>query len=81
VSPLLSLMRNQIEAAERIGVKAATINSSNEEEWPQIEAELSEGLLDIIISPERLANRRFVEMFSSIREAIGMLVVDEAHCI
>jgi len=82
VSPLLSLMRNQIEAAERIGVKAATINSSNEEEWPQIEAQLSEGLLDIIIiSPERLANRRFVEMFSSIHEAISMLVVDEAHCI
>lgn len=82
VSPLLSLMRNQIEAAERIDVKAATINSSNEGEWPQIEAELSKGLLDIIIiSPERLANQRFVDMFSSIREAIGMLVVDEAHCI
>jgi len=82
VSPLLSLMRNQIEAAERIGVKAATINSSNEEEWPQIEAELSKGLLDIIIiSPERLANQRFVDLFSSICEAIGLLVVDEAHCI
>ncbi|MEA4903057.1 RecQ family ATP-dependent DNA helicase [Desulfitobacterium sp.] len=82
ISPLLSLMRNQIEAAQKIGINAATINSSNQEEWAQIEAELNEGKYDILlISPERLANQDFLKFLTNIKEAIAMLVVDEAHCI
>src|SRR5205814_4287087 len=57
VSPPLALMRNQIEAADRIGVRAATINSANRDDWEAIEEQLDAGLLDILlISPERLAN-------------------------
>jgi ATP-dependent DNA helicase RecQ len=60
VSPLLSLMRNQIAAAERMGVRARTINSDNQEEWDSIEESLHRDEVDILlISPERLANDRF----------------------
>lgn len=60
VSPLLSLMRNQIAAAERMGVRAVTINSDNQEEWATIEAAMQGNQVDILlISPERLANERF----------------------
>jgi len=83
ISPLLSLMRNQIEAAERIGIKALTINSTNIEEWDQIYSELSNNKVDILlISPERLANDEFRQnVLSKIAEKIGLLAVDEAHCI
>ena len=61
VSPLLALMRNQIEAARNIGIRAETINSSNAKSWPQIESELRRNEIDVLlISPERLANDQFV---------------------
>lgn len=83
ISPLLSLMRNQIEAAERIGITARTINSSNNEEWEEIHDELSANQVDVlIISPERLANDNFRQnVLSSMTSDIGLFVVDEAHCI
>jgi ATP-dependent DNA helicase RecQ len=83
ISPLLALMRNQIAAAERIGVKAATINSSNTEDWEFIKAQLLAGKVDILlISPERLANDTFREtILLPISQKIGLFVVDEAHCI
>ncbi|QIZ49235.1 RecQ family ATP-dependent DNA helicase [Dickeya zeae] len=83
ISPLLALMRNQIAAAQRMGVRAATINSDNMDEWAVIEGELTKGKIDILlISPERLANERFrTQVLSSIAAQISMLVIDEAHCI
>jgi ATP-dependent DNA helicase RecQ len=83
ISPLLSLMRNQLAAAERMGVRAATINSDNQSEWAEIERRLSDNDVDILlISPERLANERFVaEVLAPIAGKIALLVVDEAHCI
>jgi ATP-dependent DNA helicase RecQ len=85
ISPLLSLMRNQIEAAEKIGLKALTINSMNQNDWSQIEEEIFTGNCDLLlISPERLANESFRKnILNAITEnnGIGMLVVDEAHCI
>ncbi len=83
VSPLLSLMRNQIQSARKIGVRAATINSSNVKDWPAIQAALRAGEVDILlISPERLANEDFVtRCLLPIAGQIGLLVVDEAHCI
>lgn len=83
ISPLLALMRNQIAAAERIGVKAATINSSNTAEWEPIQAQLLAGRVDILlISPERLANDQFRQtILLPISQRIGLFVVDEAHCI
>jgi ATP-dependent DNA helicase RecQ len=83
ISPLLSLMRNQIQAAERIGIRAATINSSNREEWEAVQQRLHEGLVDILlISPERLANDAFREdVLLPVADKIGLFVVDEAHCI
>ena len=60
ISPLLALMRNQIAAAERMGVRAVTINSDNQDEWKDVEAALARNEVDILlISPERLANERF----------------------
>ena len=83
VSPLLSLIRNQIKAAERIGVRAQSIDSTNREEWPEIERELLAGGVDLLmISPERIANEGFRErVLQRIAERISLFVVDEAHCI
>ncbi|MFP4100607.1 RecQ family ATP-dependent DNA helicase [Coleofasciculus sp.] len=83
ISPLLALMRNQIVAAERININAATINSSNPEEWKQINTQLQAGIIDILlISPERLANEDFRQtILLPISQRIGLFVVDEAHCI
>ena len=83
VSPLLALMRNQIEAAERMGVMAATVNSSNQEEWEQVFADIADNKIDVLlISPERLANRKFrAEQLPTIAKRGGLMVVDEVHCI
>ena len=83
ISPLLALMRNQIAAAERMGVRAATINSDNQSEWDEIEARLGRDDIDILlISPERLSNERFrTEVLAHIAAKISLLVIDEAHCI
>lgn len=83
ISPLLALMRNQVAAAERMGVRAATINSDNRDDWAKIEAGLVNGDTDILlISPERLANEHFrTEVLAGIAAHVSMLVIDEAHCI
>ncbi len=83
ISPLLSLMRNQILAAERLKIRAATINSSNQEEWREVRAQLLANQIDLLmISPERLANDVFREQtLPAIAGRVGLLVVDEAHCI
>ena len=83
ISPLLALMRNQIVAAERLGVRAATINSENRDDWSEIEAAVARGEVDVLlISPERLNNPRFrADVLPKVAQTIGMLVVDEAHCI
>ena len=83
VSPLLALMRNQIEAAERMGVRAVTINSSNRAEWDIVEEKLNDDAVDILlISPERLANQKFrSEVLPAIARRSGLLVIDEAHCL
>jgi len=83
ISPLLALMRNQILGAEKIGVRAATINSSNREEWAEVQGRLLDGDVDILlISPERLANDDFLEnVLLPVAGSIGLFVVDEAHCI
>ena len=83
ISPLLSLMRNQIAAAERMGVRAVTINSTNPNEWDEVEARIHRDEVDILlISPERLANNDFSEnILPDIARRVPMLVIDEAHCI
>ncbi|WP_419859232.1 RecQ family ATP-dependent DNA helicase [Candidatus Palauibacter irciniicola] len=83
VSPLLSLMRNQIQAATRMGVHAASITSENEDDWPSVEATLDRDEVDILlIAPERLANEHFRrEVLARIAERVSMLVIDECHCI
>ena len=83
VSPLLALMRNQVAAAERAGIRARTINSANTEEWETIQAEVAEGAVDVLlVSPERLNNPDFRDqVLPQLTAATGLLVVDEAHCI
>lgn len=83
VSPLLALMRNQVEAAARAGIAARTINSSNTEEWDTIRQEVTAGTVDVLlVSPERLNNPDFRDqVLPELAAATGLLVVDEAHCI
>src|SRR5947208_660711 len=83
VSPLLALMRNQIEAAARAGIQARTVNSANTEQWEEVYAEVAAGQADVLlVSPERLNNPGFRDLvLPKLLAAAGMLVVDEAHCI
>lgn len=83
ISPLLSLMRNQIEAASLWGLHAETINSDNPDDHAHVAASLLAGKVDLLlISPERLSNDRFQsEVWPELKRKVGMLVVDEAHCI
>ena len=83
ISPLLALMRNQVEAAARMGVRAITIHSENKDAWPEMEAAVLARNFDVLlISPERLANLHFRQhVLGPISGRVAMLVVDEAHCI
>lgn len=83
VSPLLALMRDQVAAAERAGVRAVTINSSNRHEWDDVAARLREDSVDVLlVSPERLNNPDFRDtQLPALVDRSGLLVVDEAHCI
>src|SRR3954466_1993290 len=83
VSPLLALMRNQIAAAERAGIRAVTINSTNIEDWEPTHEAIRAGQVDVLlVSPERLNNPGFRdEVLPRLAATCGLLVVDEAHCI
>src|SRR6266404_4713292 len=83
ISPLLSLMRNQILAAEKLGIRAVTVHSENLGEWKQIEAALQANEVDVLmVSPERLGNADFLQKLMPLFQGhIGLFVVDEAHCI
>jgi ATP-dependent DNA helicase RecQ len=83
VSPLLALMRNQIDAARKLGLRAHTINSTNRDAWSEVSSLLESDSVDLLlISPERLNNPQFREqMLPMFAERVGLLVVDEAHCI
>jgi len=84
VSPLLSLMHNQVQDAEnQLGLSAWTINSNNTDDWDEAKTAVVEGECDVLlISPERLANSQFQEeILLEMDEEFGLLVVDEAHCI
>lgn len=83
ISPLLALMRNQIAAAERLGLRAVTINSTNLDEWSDIMGQVRRNEADLLlVSPERLENQAFLEeCLLPIADYIEFVVVDEAHCI
>lgn len=82
ISPLLALMRDQVAAAERAGLKAATVNSTNIDSWDVILADAIAGDLDVLlVSPERLANPRFGAILPQLISSAGLVVIDEAHCI
>ncbi len=83
VSPLLALMRNQVDAAERAGIRARTINSANSHEWEALYAEVADGRVDVLlVSPERLNNPSFRDqMLPELSRTAGLVVIDEAHCI
>ncbi len=83
ISPLLSLMRNQLLATEKLGVRAATIHSENVKEWGGIESTLANDGLDLLmVAPERLANPDFMrKLLPLLQGRVGLFVVDEAHCI
>ncbi len=82
ISPLLALMRDQIAAASAAGLRAATVNSTNFDDWQQVFDALAADTLDLLlVSPERLANPRFERVALPLLARAGLLVIDEAHCI
>ena len=83
VSPLLALMRNQIESAQRLGIVAETMNSTNQNDWQAVSQRIINNQIDcLLISPERLANDTFIEtVLQPIADRIALMVIDEAHCI
>ncbi|MEO5608398.1 MAG: RecQ family ATP-dependent DNA helicase [Ornithinibacter sp.] len=83
ISPLLALMRDQIAAAERAGIRAVTMNSANAQDWDEVRRALAEDAVDVLlVSPERLNNPRFRdEQLPDLARRCGLLVVDEAHCV
>ena len=83
VSPLLALMRNQIEAADRLGLVARTVNSTNRDVWDEVFASIARDEIDLLlISPERLNNPQFREdVMPRLLTKMGLLVIDEVHCI
>jgi ATP-dependent DNA helicase RecQ len=83
VSPLIALMRNQLAAARRAGIRAQTIHSANVAEWESVYTDIAAGTVDVIlVSPERLNNPEFrAAVLPQLAATLGMLVVDEAHCI
>ncbi len=82
VSPLLALMRDQISAASRAGLRAATVNSTNVDDWDEVLGAVRDGSLDVLlISPERLSNPGFARQLPDLLAHCGLLVIDEAHCV
>jgi ATP-dependent DNA helicase RecQ len=82
ISPLLALMRDQVAAAQRAGLRAATVNSANPSDWEDTFDALAADSIDVLlVSPERLANPRFAHRILPLLAGAGLLVVDEAHCI
>ncbi|PUE22533.1 DEAD/DEAH box helicase [Limnohabitans sp. MMS-10A-160] len=82
VSPLLALMRDQVSAAERAGLKAATVNSTNIDDWDEVFQQLDDDAIDVLlVSPERLGNPRFAARLGALLARVGLIVIDEAHCI
>ncbi len=83
VSPLLSLIRNQLEMAERLGICAASLTRENRDQWADTEQAMFRNAIDLLmISPERLASQEFdARVLSTVPLGIGLLVIDEAHCI
>ncbi|WP_300708280.1 DEAD/DEAH box helicase [Limnohabitans sp.] len=82
VSPLLALMRDQVSAAERAGLKAATVNSTNIDDWDEVFQRLDDDAIDVLlVSPERLGNPRFAARLGALLARVGLIVIDEAHCI
>ncbi|HPZ51144.1 MAG TPA: DEAD/DEAH box helicase, partial [Propionibacteriaceae bacterium] len=82
ISPLLALMRDQVTAAQSIGIQAATVNSSNKADWDVVFERLDRDEIDVLlVSPERLAHPQFRERAMPVLQSSGLLVIDEAHCI
>lgn len=84
ISPLLSLIRNQIESAEKLDLKVVSYNSSMDKNQLKVAEQqiISHHVDAIIISPEQLGPTYFSEnILSNISNGIGLFVVDEAHCI
>jgi ATP-dependent DNA helicase RecQ len=82
VSPLLALMRDQVAAASKAGLRAATVNSTNLEAWDTVFDDIAGDRLDVLlVSPERLGNVGFAKRLPRLLAAAGLVVIDEAHCI
>ena len=82
VSPLLALMRDQVNAAVRAGLRAATVNSTNLADWDAVFDDIAGDRVDLLlVSPERLGHAGFARRLPGLLAAAGLVVIDEAHCI
>ena len=83
VSPLLSLMRNQVLAGRRMGLRIGALHSGTGHWFDEFRRGIQDDTIDILlVSPERFANERFRrEILPLLEQRMGMLVIDEAHCV
>ncbi len=81
VSPLIALMRDQVEALRQVGIRAAAVNSSlSREEFGEVRRDLARGALDLLyVTPERIATQGFRDLVGNAR--ISLFAIDEAHCV
>lgn len=81
VSPLIALMRDQVEALRQLGVRAAALNSSlSPDEFSEVRRLLTQGALDLLyVTPERIVMPGFRDMVASAK--IALFAIDEAHCV
>ncbi len=81
VSPLIALMKDQVDALRQLGIKAAYLNSSlNPQQAATVEKELLGGDLDLLyVAPERLLTPRFLDLLQ--RSRLSLFAIDEAHCV
>ena len=83
VSPLIALMKDQVDALIRRKIKAACLDSTKtREQFTQINNDLRAGVLQLLYcAPERLNNHGFIESIKSVRGGVRLVAVDEAHCV
>ena len=81
ISPLIALMRDQVEALKQLGVRAAALNSSlSREEFLDVRRAIANGELDLLyVTPERIVTPGFRDLIGNAR--ISLFAIDEAHCV
>lgn len=81
VSPLIALMRDQVEALKQVGIRAAAVNSSlSREAFGEVRKDLAKGAVDLLyVTPERIMTQGFRDLLGDTK--VALFAIDEAHCV